>query len=369
VTPEYQPPVRSDLVGIEPYGAPELPAKARLNVNENPYPLSAAFSAALGEAVRDIAPELHRYPDRDAVRLRAALGAYVTADAGFPVGADQVWVANGSNEVMQHIFAAFGGPTRSAMTFDPTYSMYPEYTRESFTPLLRLPRRSDFTVDVDAARAAIEKERPTLVLVAAPNNPTGTAVPAQDLRALADAVADVNGILVVDEAYAEFRRPSTPSALELLPEFSHLIVTRTMSKAFGLAGARVGYAIAHPAIINALRIVRLPYHLSAVTQAVASVALTHRAELGEQVERIRSERDAMAVWLQEQGLQVAESDANFIMFGVFTDAHAIWQRVLDAGVLIREVGPRGWLRVSIGTPEENAMFRQALIGAVTEGQQ
>lgn len=352
---------------MEPYGAPEVPATARLNVNENPYPLSAEFSAALGQAVRDIAPELHRYPERDAIGLRTALGAYVSSDAGFPVGADQVWVANGSNEVMQHIFAAFGGPNRSALTFDPTYSMYPEYAREAFTRLVGVPRRADYTIDVEAARRAIEQDHPTLTLLAAPNNPTGTAVSTQDLRALAEAAAAVDGMLVVDEAYAEFRRPSTSSAMELLPDFPNVIVTRTMSKAFGLAGARVGYAIAHPAVIDALRVVRLPYHLSAVTQVVASVALEHRGELREQVDRIRSDRDAMAVWLREQGLQVAESDANFIMFGVFANAHAVWQRVLDAGVLIREVGPPGWLRVSIGTPAENAMFRQALIGAVTEG--
>jgi histidinol-phosphate aminotransferase len=367
VTQAYQPPVRSDLVGVEPYGAPEIPALARLNVNENPFPLSAEFSAALGRAVRDIAPGLHRYPDRDAIGLRTTLGAYLGSDAGVDITADEVWVANGSNEVMQHIFAAFGGPNRSVLTFDPTYSMYPEYAREAFTHMLRLPRRDDFTIDVQAALQAIRVDRPTLVLLASPNNPTGTAVPPQDLRAIGAAAAQVHAVLVVDEAYAEFRRPATPSALSLLTEFSNLIVTRTMSKAFGLAGARVGYAVAHPAIINALRIVRLPYHLSTVTQTVATVALEHRDELREQVECIRSERDAMAVWLREQGMQVAESDANFILFGVFADAHRIWQQVLDAGVLIREVGPPGWLRVSIGTPQENAMFRQALMGAVTEG--
>ena len=160
--------------------------------------------------------------------------------------------------------------------------------------------------------------------------------------------------MVVDEAYGEFRRAGTPSALELLPEHRNLVVSRTMSKAFALAGARLGYLAAAPEICDAIRVVRLPYHLSAVTQATALAALRHAPELLGRVDDLRAERDETVGWLREQGLEVADSDANFALFGRFADRHAVWQGLLDRGVLIRETGPDGWLRVSIGTAEEMA---------------
>ena len=166
--------------------------------------------------------------------------------------------------------------------------------------------------------------------------------------------------MVVDEAYGEFRRSGTPSALELLPLHRNLVVTRTMSKAFALAGARVGYLAADPAICDAIRVVRLPYHLSAVTQAVALAALRHAPELLGKVDQLRAERDATVAWLRGQNLQVADSDANFCLFGTFADRHAVWEGLLARGVLIRETGPDGWLRVSIGTADEMAAFRTAL---------
>jgi histidinol-phosphate aminotransferase len=178
-----------------------------------------------------------------------------------------------------------------------------------------------------------------------------------------EAAAQVPGgcVVVVDEAYGEFRRRGTPSALELLADHPHLAVSRTMSKAFGLAGARVGYLAASAAFVDALRVVRLPYHLSAVTQAVARAALRHAPTLMAQVGSLRDERDALVVWLRERGLTVAESDANFVLFGLFDDRRAIWQGLLDRGVLIRESGPDGWLRVSVGTPQETAAFKDALV--------
>ncbi len=167
-------------------------------------------------------------------------------------------------------------------------------------------------------------------------------------------------MVVVDEAYAEFRRPGTASALELLAEHPRLVVTRTMSKAFALAGARIGYLAASPAVVDAVQLVRLPYHLSAVTQVVARTALRHTDELLEQVALLRAERDALVAWLREEGFEAADSDANFVLFGRFTDRHRVWQGLLDRGVLIRETGPSEWLRVSVGTPDENAAFRAAL---------
>ena len=200
-----------------------------------------------------------------------------------------------------------------------------------------------------------------MVLLPSPNNPTGTALPPEHVSALCRATAEVGGVLVVDEAYAEFRRAGTPSALELLPEHDNLVVTRTMSKAFALAGARVGYLAAAREVTDALRVVRLPYHLSAVTQAVALAALRHAPELLGNVDLLRAERDACVSWLREQGLTVADTDANFALFGVLPDRHAVWQGLVDRGVLIRETGPEGWLRVSIGTPDEMTAFRAALL--------
>lgn len=356
-------PLRPELRGIEPYGAPQLDVPVLLNVNENPYPPSDAVVRDVAAAVAEAARGLNRYPDREFLALRRDLAAYLAQESGVTLDPAQVWAANGSNEVMLHLLQAFGGPGRTALSFAPTYSMYPEYARDTSTAWTVGRRREDFTVDAEHAARLVREHAPSVVLLASPNNPTGTALSLAEVRAVLDAAADVPGgcVVVVDEAYAEFRRDGTPSALTLLAEHPHLAVTRTMSKAFGLAGARVGYLAAAPGLVDALRVVRLPYHLSAVTQAVARAALAHGAELMAQVAELRDERDRTVVWLREHGLTVAESDANFVLFGLFDDRHAIWQGLLDRGVLIRETGPDGWLRVSIGTPAEMAAFRAALV--------
>jgi len=356
-------PLRPELVGLEPYGAPQLDVPHLLNVNENPYAPSEQVVADIAAAVADAARGLNRYPDRDFDALRHDLATYLAAESGVVLATNQLWAANGSNEIMLHVLQAFGGPGRTALSFAPTYSMYPEYARDTSTAWVAGRREDDFSLDPDAARAAIAAHAPSVVLLASPNNPTGTALPAATVLAVLDAAAQVPGgcVVVVDEAYGEFRRRGVPSALELLDDHAHLAVSRTMSKAFGLAGARVGYLAAAPALVDALRVVRLPYHLSAVTQAVARAALAHSAELMAQVGSLRAERDALVVWLREHGLTVAESDANFVLFGMFDDRHAIWQGLLDRGVLIREVGPDGWLRVSVGTPQETAAFKDALV--------
>jgi histidinol-phosphate aminotransferase len=353
-------PLREELRGIEPYGAPQLDVPVLLNVNENPYPPSPAVVADIERAVADAARDLNRYPDREFTELRTSLAGYL----GHGITPDQVWAANGSNEVMLHLLQAFGGPGRTALSFAPTYSMYPEYARDTHTAWEVGHREEDFALDPDRAVALVRARRPHVVLLPSPNNPTGTALPHDVIGALCRALD--NGVLVVDEAYAEFRRAGTPSALELLPEHENLVVTRTMSKAFALAGARVGYLAASPQVCDALRVVRLPYHLSAVTQAVALAALRHADELLAAVDQLRAERDETVHWLRAQGFTVAESDANFALFGPFADRHAVWQGLLDRGVLIREVGPEGWLRVSIGTPAEMAAFREALTAVTKE---
>jgi histidinol-phosphate aminotransferase len=357
---QYTPPVRADLAGEVPYGAPQLNVDIRLNVNENPFAPPASVVDAVTASVQRIMSEANRYPDRDFIDLRTDLAAYLSEESGVHLNAEQLWAANGSNEVMAHVMAAFGGPGRSALTFPPTYSMYPEYARESFTALVNVPRLSDFTIDVPAAVAAIKRDQPSIVLVASPNNPTGTAIGLEDIAELASACLQGNAVLVVDEAYAEFRHSGVPSALELMSAYPNVIVTRTMSKAFAMAGVRLGYAAAHPSVIDALRIVRLPYHLSSVTQAVARAAIAHAQDLQAGLDILRQERDSLVSALQARGLQVAPSDANFALFGVFADRHTVWQQLVDRGVLIRETGPEGWLRVSVGTPEENARFVTAL---------
>lgn len=356
------PPIREELRGIEPYGAPQLDVPVQLNVNENPYGPSPEAVADIAAAVGAAAGALNRYPDREFTALREGLAAYLNTSGGSDITPDMVWAANGSNEVMLQILQAFGGPGRTALSFAPTYSMYPEYARNAMTEWVTGHRAEDFSLDLDAARSLILQKRPSVVLLPSPNNPTGTALPPEAVSMLCQA-ADADGsgaIVVVDEAYGEFRRAGTPSALELLPRHRNLVVSRTMSKAFALAGARLGYLAADPAICDAIRVVRLPYHLSAVTQATALAALRHAPELLGNVAELRAERDRTVEWLREQGLEVADSDANFVLFGRFADRHSVWQGLLEHGVLIRETGPVGWLRVSIGTADEMTAFKNAL---------
>lgn len=357
-------PLRPELAGLTPYGAPQLDVPVCLNVNENPYSPPPSVVDAISAAVHKAAEGLNRYPDRDFPALRADLAHYLAAESHVDfLEVKNIWAANGSNEIMLHLHQAFGGPGRRVLSFAPTYSMYPEYSRDTVTDYVTLPRRDDFGIDLDAAVAAIAEIQPSMVLLASPNNPTGTALPLADVEALCAAADAVPGgcLIVVDEAYGEFRRRGVPSAASILPEHPNLVVTRTMSKAFALAGGRVGYLAAHQPVVDACRVVRLPYHLSAVTQATARAALAHHRELQAQVDEIRAERDETVEWLREQGFTVADTDANFALFGPFEDREAVFQGLLDRGVLIRVTGPEGWLRVSIGTPQEMAQFRSALV--------
>jgi histidinol-phosphate aminotransferase len=351
-------PLREDLADLEPYGAPQLDVPVRLNTNENPYPPSARLTRAVTEAVAAVADGLNRYPDRDATELRKDLAHYLGHGlTGQTLTGRQLWAANGSNEIIQQLLQAFGGPGRTALGFEPSYSMHPIIAKVTCTGWLAACREDDFSIDPDRASSIIRDARPSVVFLTSPNNPTGTALPLDVIEAVCEAAP---GIVVVDEAYAEFARAGTPSALTLLPRFPRLVVTRTMSKAFAMAGARVGYLAASPELIGKLLIVRLPYHLSAVTQAVARAAVACAAEPLASVAALRGERDAIVVWLRARGLAVAESDANFVLFGKFPDRHAVWLGLLERGVLIRETGPAGWLRVTVGTPEEMTAFRDAL---------
>jgi histidinol dehydrogenase len=347
------PPIRPDLAGRTPYGAPQLDVPVRLNTNENPYPPPPALVREITDAVAAAAGSLNRYPDRDATALRADLAAYL----GHGLTARQVWAANGSNEIIQQLLQVFGGAGRSALGFEPSYAMHPLIARATGTEWIRGARDADFGLDAERTVAAVAEHQPGLVFLTSPNNPTGTALPLGVIEAVCEAAP---GMVVVDEAYAEFAREGAGTALALLPRYPRLVVTRTMSKAFALAGARVGYLAADPAVIDALLLVRLPYHLSAQTQATARAALAHAPALLATVADLRAERDGLVGWLRGRGLTAADSDANFVLFGEFGDSHAIWQGLLGRGVLVREIGPPGWLRVSIGTPAEMAAFREAL---------
>lgn len=348
-------PLREDLRGKTPYGAPQLDVPIRLNTNENPYPPPDALVADVAEAVRAEAASLHRYPDRDAVALRQDLADYLAVSTGVLVSESNVWAANGSNEILQQILQAFGGPGRSALGFEPSYSMHPIISAGTRTDWLPVPRRDDFTLDTEKAAALVRDRRPDIVFVTSPNNPTGGSIPFDELRGLLEAAP---GIVVVDEAYAEFS--SQPSAVELLEEYpAKLIVSRTMSKAFAFAGGRLGYLAAAPAIVDALQLVRLPYHLSKLTQAAARAALRHADATLASVAKLAAERDRVVEALLGLGFTPVPSDANFVLFGRFADAPATWKSYLDNGVLIRDVGIEGHLRVTIGTPEENDAFLEA----------
>jgi histidinol-phosphate aminotransferase len=359
-------PIREELRGKSPYGAPQLDVPVQLNTNENPYPLPEPLVDRIAERVREAARGLNRYPDRDAVELRTELAGYLTRTGKYPVGVGNVWAANGSNEVIQQLLQTFGGPGRTAIGFEPSYSMHALIARGTGTGWISGPRDDDFTVDASAAADAIAEHRPDVVFITSPNNPTGTAVAPETVLALYEAAqkarADGAGALVVvDEAYVEFSH--RPSLLPLLEGRPNLVVSRTMSKAFGAAGLRLGYLAAHRAVVDALQLVRLPYHLSAVTQATALAALEHTDTLLKYVEQLKRERDRLVDELRAIGFEVTDSDANFVQFGRFDGeggAHAAWQKILDRGVLVRDNGVPGRLRVTAGTPEENDAFLAAV---------
>lgn len=355
-------PLRDALRDKSPYGAPQLTVPSQLNTNENPHPPSDALVADLTAAVAEAARTLNRYPDRDAVELRTELAAYVSRQTGVEVGVDNLWVANGSNEILQQLLQAFGGPGRQAMGFVPSYSMHPILVTGTTTEWLPQPRRADFSLDVDAAIAAIQAENPDIVFLTSPNNPTGQSLPNEDLRRILEAT---DSLIILDEAYGEFS--DAPSACELLSDYPEkLVVSRTMSKAFAFAGGRLGYFVAAPAFIGAVMLVRLPYHLSTLSQAAALAVLRHADETLASVAELVAERERVAAVLAAHGLTVVPSASNFLLFGEFEDAAGVWQQYLDQGVLIRDVGISHYLRVTIGLQEENDHFlraTEAVLGA------
>ncbi len=352
-------PLKDELRGLTPYGAPQLDVPVRLNTNENPYQLPEPVAEAVEKSIRGLVRDLNRYPDRDAVALREDLAGYV----GHGMTAANVWAANGSNEIQQQLLLAFGGHGRTAMGFGPSYSMHPLLARATGTGWMDGHRNSSFQLTPESAKAQVRVFQPDIVFVCSPNNPTGTALGLETVDAIA---SEAPGLVIVDEAYFEFGREGTRSAVELIPRYPRLVVTRTMSKAFAFAGVRVGYLIGRPLAVDYMQLVRLPYHLSSLTQAAARAALAHAPTLLTQVEAIKAQRDRIVTGLRDVGLTGPDSDANFVLFGQFRNEKAVWQSLLDRGVLVRDVGLPGWLRVTAGTPDETDAFLRA-IGQLPDG--
>jgi histidinol-phosphate aminotransferase len=346
-------PLRDDLRGMKPYGAPQAALPVALNVNENTHPVPEDVSSdildAVGRALRDV----NRYPDREFTALRESFAAYL----GGGLVREQIWAGNGSNEVLQHLLQAFAGPGRTAFSFDPTYSMYPLLTRGTGAKWVSGRRADDYTLTPESAVEQVSRARPDVTFLCAPNNPTGTPLSLAVVEAVYDAT---DGIVIVDEAYQEFAPHGTPSAVTLLPGRERLAVSRTMSKAFAFAGARVGYLAADPALIDALRLVRLPYHLSALTQAAATAALQHADTMLSMVDEIVAQRDRISATVAALGYRAHESWTNFVLFGDVADPAATWQALYDRGVLIRDIGIPHHLRVTAGTADETTAFLDAL---------
>jgi len=351
--PEWLP-LSERLRPLSPYGAPQLPAEAVLNTNENPFPLSDALASAIASRVESVARNLNRYPDRDANALRSGLAEFINSQSGCNFSLDNIWAANGSNEIIQSLFLAFGD--KGAIGFTPSYSMHPLIARVTNSSWSDGRRREDFSLDISLAKEDIAKSAAALTFITTPNNPTGSSVTITQIEELAEVVP---GLLVIDEAYAEFSDET--SAVTLIKKHPNVVVIRTMSKAFSFAGVRLGYLVADPAVISALFLVRLPYHLSAITQAAAEVALEYRDELLGNVVTLIDQRERVKVGLTDLGLTVIPSKANFLLFSGFDiPAPTLWKSLLDAGVLIRDVGLSGYLRVTIGSEAENKLFIDAL---------
>ena len=350
-------PLKEALRPLTPYGAPQVPARASLNTNENPYPPSAGLQKAITDAIAAVAADLNRYPDRDATKLRTQLAMYINEQSGTNFSVENIWAANGSNEIIQSIFLAFA--QGSVLGFTPSYSMHPLIAKTTGAQWIDGKRNADFSLNTADAVSEILKHKPTLTFITTPNNPTGGAVTIDAIQILADAAKTVGGLLVVDEAYAEFSQEI--SAVTLITNNPHVIVIRTMSKAFAFAGARVGYLVSDQAVKDAMMIVRLPYHLSALTQAAAQVAIDHRSELLAGVSTLIAAREAIVTELHTMGLTTIPSSANFILFtGFKQEAPQLWSAMLEKGVLIRDVGLSGYLRVTIGNEAENQLFISAL---------
>jgi histidinol-phosphate aminotransferase len=353
VTRRQRPRLRDDLDDLAGYHSPQLECSVRLNTNESPYPPPEAFVAAWTEAVASAAGRLNRYPDRRALGLRSALGEFL----GQP--ADRLFCANGSNEVLQTLLLAYGGPGRRAAVFEPSYVLHAHIAKVTGTGLVVGERTGDFRLDPEAVRHLLVEERPEVVFLTSPNNPTGMV---EERETLEMVLEHAPGLVVVDAAYAEFS-PWNP--VDLVDEERPLVVVRTYSKVWSMAALRLGFCVAPSWVVADLEKVVLPYHLSLATQLAGELALDYREERAARVEAIVAERERLAAALVGlDGVTVYPSGANFVLFRPPGEGHATWEALLAKGVLVRDFSrwPRleGCLRVTVGRPEENDAFLTAL---------
>ncbi len=333
------------------YHSPQVEVPVRLNTNESPFPPPDTWIDELAAELRDIA--YHRYPDRGASGLRAAL-----ADL-HGVRPDQVFCANGSNEVLQCLCLAYGGAGRSVATFEPTYALHSHIARLTGTAVAEVERRADFTIDPASVAGLMETVRPAVTFLCSPNNPTGLAEDAAGVRRVLDATS---GLVVVDEAYGQF---ADWSATGLVEDTTALVVVRTFSKTWSMAALRLGYLVGPAPVVAALDRVALPYHLDALKQAAGRLALAHVEEMEGRVAAIVGERRRLEAGLARLPVVAWPSQANFILFRPERrKGSEVWQGLLDRGVLVRDTSswPRldGCLRVTVGTPEEDGRFLHAL---------
>lgn len=344
-------PVREDLRALEGYHSAQVDVDVRLNTNESPFPPPPAFRDAVAAEVSRIA--WHRYPDRAATALRTAIADLHGVDVS------NVFAANGSNEVLQNVLLAYAGPGRVVATFEPTYQMHAQIARVTGATVVEGERAADFTLDESEIRRLMKSARPHVTFLTSPNNPTGLVEPREHVVQVLDSAP---GLVVVDEAYAQF---SDWTALDLVAEERPLVVTRTFSKTWSMAGARLGYLIGPSRLVTELDKVVLPYHLDAVKQVAGRTALRFVDDMDARVKQVIAERGRLAEGLARLGVEVFPSGANFILFrtrGV--DGRHVWQGLVDESVLIRDCS--GWprltdcLRVTVGTPEENGRFLEAL---------
>jgi histidinol-phosphate aminotransferase len=350
-------PVRDDLRALEGYHSPQVDVDVRLNTNESPLPPPDAWRDALAAELSRV--EWHRYPDRRATELREAIAAW------HGVSPDMVFAANGSNEVLQTILLTYAGPGRTVATFEPTYQMHAQIARVVGATLVEGERDTDFTLDPIEMKRVVESAEPSVTFLTSPNNPTGLVEPAARIRELLDLPS---GLVVADEAYAQF---ADWSALELLDDRRPLVVTRTFSKTWSMAGVRLGYAIGPTWFVEELEKVVLPYHLDAAKQIAGKLALRYVDEMDERVRLIVGERERVSAAMAAEAIDVVPSGANFVLFRPRTiGGRDLWQRLLDRSVLVRDCS--GWprltdcLRVTIGTPAENDAFLAALAAALAD---
>ncbi len=345
---------RDDVALMEGYHSAQVDVAVRLNTNESPEPPPSAWIDEVAAAARDV--DWHRYPDRAAIGLRAAVGAL------HGVGPEQVFVANGSNEVLQTVMLTYGGPGRTAAMWEPTYALHAHISRLTGTSVVSGERAPDFATDLAEVRRVVEGSSPSVAFLCSPNNPTGLVDSEATVRATLDLVAAAEGLLVVDEAYGQF---APWSALGLVADDVPLVVTRTFSKTWSMAAARLGYLVGPAEVVAALHKVVLPYHLDALKQAAGITAVGHRAEMDARVARLVEERGRLVARLGELPVDVWPSGANFVLFRPRTVPGAeTWRRLVERSVLVRDCSswPRleGCLRVTIGTIEEDDVFLSAL---------